>query len=152
MTGLASISAEDCIEFVRAMNGLHRALRLRLSPLLEQEHGIDLRLFVVLKQIANGVAHPGGLALGAMESPSQITRQLDKLEERGLIERALDRTDSRRIRLALTPAAEALIESIEVAFAEQIGPALSTLEPARRHIVTAALQTLTETLQSAAVR
>jgi DNA-binding MarR family transcriptional regulator len=148
MSDSSPISAEECTAFVRAMAGLQRALRVRLTPLLEQEHGIDLRLFVVLKQIAGGIAYPSGLALDASESPSQITRQLDKLERLGLIERALDRKDSRRIRLALTPAAEALFRSVEAAFAEQIGPALSKLEPDRRRVLIAGLQDLGEALQA----
>lgn len=147
MTAPTPITPEDCIEFVRAMNGVQRSLRTRLSPLLEREHGIDLRLFVVLRQIAGGIAHPGELALGAMESPSQITRQLDKLERLGLIERALDRADSRRIRVVLTPAAEDLFRSVETAFAEELGPALAQMEPARRKALVAGLKEMGETLK-----
>ncbi len=141
------VSAEDCIEFVRAMSSLQRALALRLSPLLEQQHGLDLRLFVLLKRIHGGAAHPGALASFSMESPSQITRQLDKLEGLGFIERSLDREDSRRIRLALTGRATALFEGVEGSFAELIGPALSELEPDHRQALLLGLGSLVAALQ-----
>jgi DNA-binding MarR family transcriptional regulator len=142
----APITAEECIEFVRSMNGLQRALRTRLRPVLEQDHGVDLALFVVLKQIESGVVHAGRIAQGTMLHPSQITRQLDKLEHLGLIERTLDREDSRRIRLALTPAAHEMFRSIETAFAEQLGPALAGIAPERRRVLVEAIQQLDEAL------
>jgi len=141
------ISADECIEFVRRMSSLQRALALRLSPLLEQEHGLDLRLFVLLKRIHGGCAHPSALASFSMESPSQITRQLDKLEKLGFIERSLDREDSRRIRLSLTKRALALFAGVEGSFAELLGPALSELEADHRKALTTGIGRLVEALQ-----
>lgn len=142
----APITPEECIEFVRTMNGLQRSLRTRLTPVLEQGHGIDLALFVVLKQIESGVVHAGRIARGTMLHPSQITRQLDKLEQLGLIERTLDREDSRRILLALTPAAHALFRSVEAAFAQELGPSLASMAPERRRLLVQALQQLGDDL------
>jgi DNA-binding MarR family transcriptional regulator len=82
-----------------------------------------------------------------MESPSQITRQLDKLEKLGFIERSLDREDSRRIRLSLTKQALALFAGVEGSFAELLGPALSELEADHREALTTGLSRLVEALQ-----
>ena len=42
------------IELIRAMSSVQRALATKLSPLLEEQYGIDLRLIILLKHIAGG--------------------------------------------------------------------------------------------------
>lgn len=135
------------MSLVRALAALQRGLALRVSPRMQEEHGLDLRLFVLMKRIAGGAAHPGELARFSLEQPSQISRQLDKLESLGLIERTLDREDSRRIRLALTAPAARLLDSIDEAFVELIGPAFSTIHAAERKAMITGLQTLSAALQ-----
>lgn len=134
--------------FVRALGALQRGLALKVKPWMEEALGIDLRLFILLKRIQGGCAHPGALAKGSMETPSQVTRQVDKLESLGLVERALDREDSRRIRLALTPRALSLLEEADEALARLLGPALGEIHAAEREAMVRGLQTLSETIQS----
>jgi len=45
---------------------------------------------------------PGELARLTHQTPSGLTRTLDRLEARGMVERALDCTDRRRMRVSLT--------------------------------------------------
>jgi len=123
------VTADQCIELIRAMSSVQRALATRLSPLLEEQYGIDLRLIILLKHIAGGICHPGELASNSLESPSQITRQIDKLVAQGFIERTLDPKDSRRILLVLTAKARSMFEGIEQACADLLGPMLDAMEP-----------------------
>jgi DNA-binding MarR family transcriptional regulator len=57
----------------------------------------------VLGILRSGVADtPGELALLTHQTPSGLTRTLDRLEARGMVGRALDRNDRRRMRVSLT--------------------------------------------------
>lgn len=134
--------------FVRALGALQRGLALKVKPWMEDATGLDLRLFILMKRIQGGGAHPGALAKGSMETPSQVTRQVDKLERLGLVERTLDREDSRRIRLVLTARAVSLLEEADEAFARMLGPALGQIEAAEREAMVRGLHTLSAALQS----
>lgn len=134
--------------FVRALGALQRGLALTVKPWMEEALGIDLRLFVLLKRIQGGVAHPGELAKGSVETPSQVTRQVDKLERLGLVERALDREDSRRIRLALTPRARSLLDEVDAAFVRRLAPAFAGIDAAQRAAMVSGLQALSSAFQT----
>ena len=74
------------------------------------------------------LAAEGALRLGALGqrlgiTPSTLTRNLARLEERGLVERTVDDVDARAFRASLTPAgrrAAAAVRAAEVRFAGQI--------------------------------
>ena len=127
-----TVSAEECMDLVRTVGAMRRGFAQRLSPILQDRYGVDMQLFVLLKRIEQGAAHPGALARGAMEPPSQITRQIDKLQALGFVVRTLDREDSRRIRLQLTEKARALLGSVDDAVVSLIGPPLAELPAADR--------------------
>ena len=148
MSTVPTISAEECMGFVRALGDLQRGLALKVKPWMEAALGIDLRLFILLKRIQGGCAHPGELAKGSMETPSQVTRQVDKLQGLGLVERTLDREDSRRIRLALTPRAKSLLDEVDAAFVRLLAPAFDSIDAGDRRSMVAGLQTLSGAIQS----
>ena len=129
---LTTISAEECMDLVRTVGAMRRGFAQRLSPILQDRYGIDMHLFVLLKRVEQGVAHPGALARGALEPPSQITRQIDKLQAQGFVVRTLDREDSRRIRLELTEKAHELLGSVDEAVVSLIGPPLAQLSATDR--------------------
>lgn len=74
------------------------------------------------------LAAEGALRLGALGqrlgiTPSTLTRNLARLEERGLVERSVDDVDARAVRASLTPAgrrAAAAVRAAEERFAGQI--------------------------------
>ena len=78
----------------------------RISPILESEWGVDLRLFFILHNIAEGAIYPSAIARAACLPNSIISKHLDQLEKKGLIARNLDSRDTRRIRLTLTAKGE----------------------------------------------
>lgn len=78
-------------------------------------HGLDAASFDVLATLLrSGVPYritPVELAREAMISTSAVAQRLNKLEDRGLIQRALNPTDGRGKIVALTHAGKTLIES-----------------------------------------
>jgi len=74
----------------------------QLSPVLEEKQGIDLRLYYILHAIDNGAVHPGAIAQVMKLPNSLVTKHLDQLAQKALLERSIDSEDSRRIRISLT--------------------------------------------------
>jgi MarR family transcriptional repressor of emrRAB len=89
-----------------------------ISALLEQElrpHDLnetDFRTLMMLFSQPDGVAHPSDLCTSVAQSPANMTRVADSLNERGLITRVGSEQDRRRTILRITPAGEALVRAL----------------------------------------
>ena len=88
--------------FLRNLHGLNMSIVQQLSPVLEEKQGIDLRLYYILHAIDNGAVHPGAIAQAMKLPNSLVTKHLDQLAQKSLLERSIDSEDSRRIRISLT--------------------------------------------------
>jgi DNA-binding MarR family transcriptional regulator len=88
--------------FLRHLHGLNMSIVQQLSPILEGKQGIDLRLYYILHAIDNGAVHPGAIAQVMKLPNSLVTKHLDQLAQKMLLERSIDSEDSRRIRISLT--------------------------------------------------
>jgi DNA-binding MarR family transcriptional regulator len=141
-----AVTAADYTDLLRALGAVHRSMRSRLSPHFLEEHGLDLRHFILLRQLDLGVAHPGDLARAFAETASQISRRLDRLEGQGLVARSLDPADSRRVRVELTPAGRSLLAAMDEQAAAILGPALARFGAARRRALVDGLRSLAEAL------
>lgn len=123
-----------------------RALQESIDPLITSRYGIDLRDYVVLIAIANGTSYPTDLAAKLHLGKHTVTRVLRALTAAGFIEARVDEEDSRRTRLAVSPAGErakaAMVESI----ADLMVPTLESFEPGRVEDLTDGLTELTEKL------
>lgn len=89
-----------------------------------------------------GEMRPGDLGKSLGIHPSTATRNLDRLEERGLVERVADGEDARAARVRLTDrgrGAAAAVEEQTDGFAERI---LAEIDPGRRAEVLASLEAL----------
>ncbi len=75
-------------------------------------------------------------------SPQSIATTLQGLVARGLIERAADPADGRRLILSLTAAGEDTVRHRRTARAEQLQQAMAALEPGERERLIAALPAL----------
>jgi MarR family transcriptional regulator, organic hydroperoxide resistance regulator len=116
-----------------AMDGLRRIVRaLRLSShAAERSLGISGAQLFVLRELA---AHPGAslgeLAALTLTDRSSVSVVAGRLVERGLVERATDPGDARRLRLSLTPAGETLLGRAPVPVQERLIAALREADPA----------------------
>jgi DNA-binding MarR family transcriptional regulator len=88
--------------FLRGLHALNMSIVQQLSPVLEEKQGIDLRLYYILHAIDNGAVHPGAIAQAMKLPNSLVTKHLDQLAQKSLLERSIDSEDSRRIRISLT--------------------------------------------------
>ncbi|MFB9991169.1 MarR family winged helix-turn-helix transcriptional regulator [Deinococcus oregonensis] len=126
--------------FLQAMWRFNRALGQQLEPRLQSEHGTDTRSYLLLQSIQKGVNYPKALAEELKIPSTLLSRYLDDLSKRGLIERQIDAQDSRRTRLTLTPAAEQLVGAVRRTIHDVAEARLSRLTLDQR-------RTLTETLR-----
>jgi DNA-binding MarR family transcriptional regulator len=106
----------------------------QLSPILEEKQGIDLRLYYILHAIDNGAVHPGAIAQAMKLPNSLVTKHLDQLAQRSLLERSIDSEDSRRIRISLTKKGIDLMNGSDYILAGMVGQRLERIADDRRAI------------------
>jgi len=96
---------------------LFRQVRDAMWARMERElattgHDLNFSQFITIKYLANGTANVGELARAAYLHPGAMTRLLDKLEARGILERSADPTDRRGLHIQLTPVGTAMWNDI----------------------------------------
>ncbi|HSR66036.1 MAG TPA: MarR family transcriptional regulator, partial [Xanthomonadaceae bacterium] len=75
-------------------------------------HALNFSQFITIKTLAGGAAGVTELARAAYLHPGAMTRLLDKLEARGILERVADPADRRALHVHLTPAGAAIWKDI----------------------------------------
>ena len=122
----------------RALAAVHAHTRVDIEA-----HGLTVGEFAILEALY----HKGPLLLGDLQrrilvSSGGTTFLVDRLEERGLVERQLCPSDRRARYAALTPEGTALIARIFLGHAEAIRRAMSGLGLADQRTAIALLKTL----------
>lgn len=79
---------------------------------LKQETNLSLNEALCLCQTAKGALEPGTLARELELSPSRLSRILETLEQRGLLERTISSSDRRNVSLSLTKEGEIVVEKL----------------------------------------
>ena len=97
---------------------LFRHLRDAMWAQMERElvragHDLTFSQFVTIKKLAGGIASVTDLARAAELNPGAMTRLLDRLENKGLIERVADPGDRRALHIHLTDAGVAIWRDID---------------------------------------
>jgi DNA-binding MarR family transcriptional regulator len=126
-------SVEQAASFLREMQSLHQMMLRELSPVLD-EFGIDPRLYMMLKQIEGGAVHPGAISKAVHLPNSVVTRHIDQLVERGLLERSLDTEDSRRIKLTLTKEGQRVTREATRTVFDVVGARIERIPASRREV------------------
>lgn len=134
---------EEVDRFLRGMWRFNRALGQQLEPLLEERHGINPRLYYILRGIQGGDHYPKVLAEGLKIPTTLMSRYLDGLSRDGLIERQIDEHDSRRTRLSLTARGEEVVRGADETLFGLISARLAALDPEVRRGLLTALDALT---------
>ena len=106
---------------------LNRAVRGQVRP----KANLSMPQFVLLRALRHGPLPAGQLAQRFGVSRPTITRTVDGLVKKGLVERKVDQTDRRVAMISLTAAGQALHESTEQAAEEYLSTLLQNLPPAR---------------------
>jgi DNA-binding MarR family transcriptional regulator len=81
--------------------------------LVRSGHELTFSQFVTIKTLARGIASVTDLARAAELNPGAMTRLLDRLAAKGLVERVADPSDRRALHIHLTDAGMSIWREIE---------------------------------------
>lgn len=126
------------VVLARAGNAVNRHVEAEITG-----HGLTVTEFAILEALY----HRGPLLLGDVQrkillSSGGVTYTVDRLEEKGLVERRECESDRRARYAALTSRGEALIARIFPSHAERIAESLSVLSAREQEELTALLRKL----------
>jgi len=102
----------DYIELARAVLQLSRHLTRTFDEALGPAYGLATKDYLVLRVVASGEVHPGGVAAYLNMPPASVSRVLERLEAKGYLERSVDTADRRRYILTVTAAGERTADAI----------------------------------------
>jgi len=114
------------------MYSLNLSIVQHLTPMLERQQGIDLRLYFILHVVDQGKVYPGAIAQAMGLPYSLVTKHLDQLAQKGLLERSIDPEDSRRVRVRLTDKGLEVMKGSDAILAEQVGERLGKIPAEQR--------------------
>lgn len=80
----------------------------------------DVQLLALLDQSPADGVQMGGLAEALSSPPSRLTRQVRRLEDQGLVERAVSPHDRRRVLASITDSGRARVEKAIVTYENEV--------------------------------
>jgi DNA-binding MarR family transcriptional regulator len=120
-----------------------------MEPVLE-ECGFTFIQYVILSWLRDGIAvNPKDICFQFRHDSGALTRVIDQLAERGLLERIRRDRDRRKVELQLTPAGLGTIEALIPLVVEKLNLALADFSVAEFEEFLRLLVKLDNTLQSA---
>jgi DNA-binding MarR family transcriptional regulator len=120
-----------------------------MEPVLE-ERGFTFIQYVILSWLRDGIAvNPKDICFQFRHDSGALTRVIDQLAERGLLERIRRDRDRRKVELQLTPAGLGTIEALIPLVVEKLNLALADFSGAEFEEFLRLLVKLDNTLQSA---
>src|SRR6202050_2281532 len=107
---LSTYKAQNSVGYL--VKRTHSLMLDIMEPMIEQR-GFSFIQYVVLSALRNGIAvNPKVICTQYRHDSGALTRIIDQLAERGLLERVRRDRDRRKVELQLTPAGRETIESI----------------------------------------
>src|ERR1700691_4359326 len=120
-----------------------------MEPLLE-ERGFSFVQYVILSWLRDGIAvNPRYICVQYRHDSGAMTRVIDQLAERGLLERVRRDRDRRKVELQLTPAGRAAIQGLIPLVVEKLNLALVDFTPDEVQELLRLLIKLNGTMQTA---
>ncbi|GGJ41761.1 MarR family winged helix-turn-helix transcriptional regulator [Deinococcus roseus] len=105
-----------------------QALVAKVESAIQTEENMDLRELIVLSYLAAGTSYPSEVAQHILLPRYEVSRTLDKLLKKGLIERQVDEKDARRMQFTVTrQGLEAQLRALQMT-EDAASPLLSQLE------------------------
>ena len=142
--------SQECTQRVWAV--LPTLMRTIAAHLRQQEPRLDVTMWqiMVLKWLKGDPLTVGHLARKFLVSTPTMTRLLDSLVERGLVERREDPEDRRRVRLFLTRKGEDLFQELDRRALRCVEDIVAGLAADEKERVVAAMDILQKALQGSA--
>ena len=120
-----------------------------LEPVLEV-HGFTMVQYQILVWLRDGIAvNPKDICAQFRHNSGALTRVIDRLAERGLLERSRRDRDRRKVELELTPAGREVVATLIPLVVEKLNLALADFSSAEVQEFKRLLLKLNGTLQSA---
>jgi DNA-binding MarR family transcriptional regulator len=120
-----------------------------MEPLFE-EHGFSFVQYVIMSWLRDGIAvNPKDICAQYRHDSGALTRVIDQLAERGLLERVRRDRDRRKVELQLTPAGRTAIEGLIPLVVDKLNVALGDFTPDEVQELLRLLIKLNGTLQMA---
>ena len=118
-----------------------------MEPLFE-DHGFSFIQYVILAALRDGiVVNPKDICTQYRHDSGALTRVIDQLAERGLLERVRRNRDRRKVELQLTAAGRKLIESLIPLVVDKLNEVLTDFSKAEVQELMCLLIKLNTTLQ-----
>jgi DNA-binding MarR family transcriptional regulator len=122
----------------------------KCEPLLA-EHGFTFTQWVALMHLRDGLAtNPRDICSLLRHDSGAVTRVIDQLEERGLVQRQRSLEDRREVDLHLTPVGASTVESLVPPMVDRMNSALRDFSSEEVAELTRLLVKLVATLSNAA--
>ena len=119
-----------------------------MEPMIEQR-GFSFIQYVVLSALRDGIAvNPKVICTQYRHDSGALTRIIDQLAERGLLERVRRDKDRRKVELQLTPAGREAIESLIPTVVDKLNEVLTDFSKAELQELLRLLVKLNTTLQA----
>jgi DNA-binding MarR family transcriptional regulator len=142
----ATYRAQDSVGYLTKR--AHSLVMDSLEPVFEAR-GFTFIQYVVLSWLRDGIAvNPKDICLQFRHDSGALTRVIDQLAERGLLERVRRDRDRRKVELQLTPAGRETIEGLIPLVVEKLNLALAEFSVAEVHELRRLLVKLNTRLQS----
>jgi DNA-binding MarR family transcriptional regulator len=138
MLTIAAPTGDTPKDALRAIGDLISLVEPRLLELWTTT-GITFAQRRLLRLLDEAPRSAGALAAELGVAAPSLTRQLQKLEDQGLITRAIDRDDRRRVVVALTPAGAAVLGGQSASSASPLAHAVRELNAKQRRDLTRSL-------------
>ena len=120
-----------------------------MEPVLE-ERGFTFIQYVILSWLRDGIAvNPKDLCAQIRHDSGALTRVIDQLAERGMLERSRRDRDRRKVELELTPAGREVVESLIPLVVDELNLALAEFSTDEVKELTRLLLKLNVSLESA---
>src|SRR5882672_7170851 len=120
---VSTYRAQNSIGYL--MKRAHSLMLDVLEPVLEK-HGFTFVQYVILSWLRDGIAlNPKDICLQFRHNSGALTRVIDQLAERGLLERIRRDRDRRKVELQLTAAGRDTIEGLIPPVVEKLNLALA---------------------------
>src|SRR5277367_5254437 len=143
---LSTYRAQNSIGYL--VKRAHSLMLDVMEPLLE-ERGFSFVQYVILAWLRDGIAvNPKAICAQYRHDSGALTRIIDQLAERGLLERVRRDKDRRKVELQLTPAGRDAIESLIPLIVGKLNEVLSDLSQAEVQELLRLLVKLNSTLQA----
>jgi DNA-binding MarR family transcriptional regulator len=142
----ATYRAQDSVGYLTKR--AHSLMLDTMEPVLEAR-GFTFIQYVILSWIRDGIAvNPKDICLQFRHDSGALTRVIDQLAERGLLERVRRNRDRRKVELQLTPAGRETVEGLIPPVVEKLNLALAEFTIAEVHELRRLLVKLNTRLQS----